>query len=106
MHSFVEHFAEQFAVASTRRTRTERQPKLKNNIETHWWLNGKRVGVFAKRRVPVNCSATRLNISWIAVVLPTKHTAIFKPFGGMSHTPHFMLFGIHSMKYLRHVFTF
>ena len=45
-----------------------------------------------------DCSATRLNISWMAVVLPTKHTAIFKPFGGMSQTPHFMLFGIHSMK--------
>merc|ERR1719258_326917 len=52
-----------------------------------------------RRNMPVNCSATRLNISWMAVVLPTKHTAIFRPFGGMSHTPHFMLFGIHSMKY-------
>ena len=50
-----------------------------------------------------DCSATRLNISWMAVVLPTKHTAIFKPFGGISHTPHFMLFGIHSMKYLGRV---
>ena len=35
-----------------------------------------------------DCSATRLNISWMAVVLPTKHTAIFRPFGGMSQTPH------------------
>merc|ERR1719440_801798 len=52
-----------------------------------------------RRNMPVNCSATRLNISWIAVVLPTKHTAIFNPFGGMSQMPHFMLFGIHSMKY-------
>ena len=49
------------------------------------------------------CSATRLNISWIAVVLQTKHTAIFNPFGGMSQMPHFMLFGIHSMKYLGRV---
>ena len=32
----------------------------------------------------------RLNISWIAVVLPTKHTAIFNPFGGMSQIPHFI----------------
>merc|ERR1719389_947269 len=52
-----------------------------------------------RRNIPVNCSATRLNISWIAVVLPTKHTAIFNPFGGMSQIPHFMLLGIHSMKY-------
>merc|ERR1719182_846256 len=52
-----------------------------------------------RRNMPVNCSATRLNISWMAVVLPTKHTAIFNPFGGISQTPHFMLFGIHSMKY-------
>merc|ERR1719231_609925 len=52
-----------------------------------------------RRNIPVNCSATRLNISWIAVVLPTKHTAIFNPFGGISQIPHFMLLGIHSMKY-------
>ena len=34
----------------------------------------------------VNCSLTRLNISWMAVVLPTKVAAIFRPFGGISHT--------------------
>merc|ERR1712225_232084 len=57
-----------------------------------------------RRNMPVNCSATRLNISWIAVVFPTKHTAIFRPFGGMSQMPHFMLFGIHSMKYEEFLF--
>ena len=44
------------------------------------------------------------DISWIAVVFPTKHTAIFRPFGGMSQMPHFMLFGIHSMKYEEFLF--
>merc|ERR1719169_213467 len=52
-----------------------------------------------RRNMPVNCSATRLNISWIAVELPRKATAIFKPFGGISHTADLMLFGIHSTKY-------
>merc|ERR1719359_2569429 len=52
-----------------------------------------------RRNIAVKYSATRLNISWIAVVLPRKATAIFKPFGGMSQIPHFMLFGIHSTKY-------
>merc|ERR1719353_1966040 len=33
-----------------------------------------------RRNMPVNCSATRLNISWIAVVFPTKHTAIQEMF--------------------------
>ena len=36
---------------------------------------------------------------WIAVELPKNDTAIFKPFGGMSHTAHLMLFGIHSTNY-------
>merc|ERR1711918_302707 len=35
-----------------------------------------------RRNIPVNCSATRLNISWIAVELPRKATAIFSPLGG------------------------
>merc|ERR1712098_729324 len=57
-----------------------------------------------RRNMPVYCSATRLNISWIAVLFPTKVTAIFKPLGGMSQTPHFMLFGIHSTKYEEFLF--
>merc|ERR1712166_1368384 len=52
-----------------------------------------------RRNIDVNCSETRLNISWIAVELPRKVTAILSPFGGMSHTDAFMLFGIHSTKY-------
>merc|ERR1711985_159745 len=52
-----------------------------------------------RRNIAVKYSATRLNISWIAVELPKKHTAIFKPFGGMSQIPTLMLFGIHSTKY-------
>merc|ERR1712118_331215 len=52
-----------------------------------------------RRNIAVKYSATRLNISWIAVVLPRKEAAIFRPFGGMSQTEHFMLFGIHSTKY-------
>eukprot|EP00662_Eupelagonemidae_sp_cell21_P028180 gene28181-biopygen58490 len=32
----------------------------------------------------VNCSLTRLNISWMHVLLPTKVVDIFRPFGGMS----------------------
>merc|ERR1719440_462127 len=46
----------------------------------------------------VKYSATRLNISWIAVELPRNATAILRPFGGMSHTELLMLFGIHSTK--------
>ena len=34
----------------------------------------------------VNCSLTRLNISWMAVVLPRKVADILRPLGGMSHT--------------------
>merc|ERR1719420_2747904 len=51
-----------------------------------------------RRNIPVKYSATRLNISWIAVELPAKDTAIFSPFGGMSQIPLLMLFGIHSTK--------
>uniref|UniRef100_A0A0P6HI49 Uncharacterized protein n=1 Tax=Daphnia magna TaxID=35525 RepID=A0A0P6HI49_9CRUS len=49
--------------------------------------------------IEVNCSATRLNISWMAVELPMKVTAIFNPFGGMSQIDDLMLFGIHYTKY-------
>merc|ERR1711981_1466095 len=52
-----------------------------------------------RRNMAVKYSATRLNISWIAVELPRKVTAIFKPFGGISQMPVLMLFGIHSTKY-------
>merc|ERR1711937_1096992 len=52
-----------------------------------------------RRNIAVKYSATRLNISWIAVEFPKKHTAIFKPLGGMSQIPTLMLFGIHSTKY-------
>ena len=34
-----------------------------------------------RRNMAVNCSLTRLNISWMAVVLPTKVALIFKPLG-------------------------
>merc|ERR1711937_343308 len=51
------------------------------------------------RNIAVKNSATRLNISWIAVELPKKVTAIFRPFGGISQIPVLMLFGIHSTKY-------
>merc|ERR1719408_1101799 len=47
----------------------------------------------------VKYSATRLNISWIAVEFPANATAIFRPFGGISHTDALMLLGIHSTKY-------
>merc|ERR1719242_887821 len=57
-----------------------------------------------RRNIAVNCSATRLNMSWIAVVLPTKVVAIFKPLGGMSHTDDLMLLGIHSTKYEEFLF--
>merc|ERR1712080_556944 len=48
--------------------------------------------------IAVKYSATRLNISWMAVLLPKKLTAIFSPFGGMSQIELLMLFGIHSTK--------
>jgi hypothetical protein len=45
--------------------------------------------------IAVNCSAIRLNISWMAVEFPMKVTAIFNPFGGISQIDDLMLFGIH-----------
>merc|ERR1712048_959908 len=38
--------------------------------------------------IAVNCSATLLNISWMAVEFPTKVTDIFKPLGGHSSSEH------------------
>merc|ERR1712216_807624 len=52
----------------------------------------------------VKYSATRLNISWIAVEFPRKATAIFSPLGGISQTELLMLFGIHSTKYEEFLF--
>merc|ERR1719219_1566227 len=52
-----------------------------------------------RRNIAVNCSATRLNMSWMAVVFPTKVVAILSPLGGMSQTDDLMLLGIHSTKY-------
>src|SRR3954470_11312650 len=52
-----------------------------------------------RRNIAVNCSETRLNISWMHVLLPMNVTDIFRPFGGMSQTEDLMLFGIHSTKY-------
>merc|ERR1711939_496463 len=46
--------------------------------------------------MPVNCSETRFHSSWMAVELPMKMEAIFKPLGGMSQTDDLMLLGIHS----------
>merc|ERR1719420_259350 len=57
-----------------------------------------------RRNIAVKYSATRLNISWIAVVLPKKATAILRPFGGISHTDDLMLLGIHSTKYEEFLF--
>ena len=54
--------------------------------------------------IAVNYSATLLNISWIAVELPTNVTAIFNPFGGISQILDLMLFGIHSTKYEEFLF--
>merc|ERR1712063_144077 len=52
-----------------------------------------------RRNIAVNCSDTRLNISWMAVELPMKVALILRPLGGMSHTEDLTLFGIHSTKY-------
>merc|ERR1712179_469440 len=52
-----------------------------------------------RRNMPVNCSDTRLNISWMAVELPMKQVDILRPLGGMSQTVDLMLLGIHSTKY-------
>merc|ERR1719465_70720 len=57
-----------------------------------------------RRNMPVNCSETRFQSSWIAVELPMKMDAIFSPLGGMSHTEDLMLFGIHSTKYEEFLF--
>merc|ERR1719191_2448147 len=57
-----------------------------------------------RRNIPVKYSATRLNISWMAVEFPRKPTAILSPFGGMSQTELLMLFGIHSTKYEEFLF--
>ena len=48
--------------------------------------------------IAVNCSEILLKSSWIAVELPMKVEAIFKPLGGISQTAVLMLFGIHSTK--------
>merc|ERR1711970_1136483 len=52
----------------------------------------------------VNCSETRLKSSWMAVELPMKVADIFKPRGGISQTAVLTLFGIHSTKYVEHLF--
>merc|ERR1712201_14056 len=52
-----------------------------------------------RRNIAVNCSDTRLNISWMAVEFPMKVELILRPLGGMSHTDDLMLLGIHSTKY-------
>merc|ERR1712019_291351 len=57
-----------------------------------------------RRNMAVKYSATRLNISWIAVELPANATAILRPFGGMSQTLALILFGIHSTKYEEFLF--
>mmetsp|Transcript_24278 Transcript_24278/g.66767 ORF Transcript_24278/g.66767 Transcript_24278/m.66767 type:complete len:225 (+) Transcript_24278:308-982(+) len=57
-----------------------------------------------RRNIAVKYSATRLNISWIAVEFPANATAILRPLGGMSHTDALMLLGIHSTKYEEFLF--
>merc|ERR1711898_8390 len=52
----------------------------------------------------VNCSATLLNISWMAVELPMKVTDILRPLGGMSQMADLMLLEIHSTKYEEFLF--
>ena len=52
-----------------------------------------------RRNMAVNCSLTRLNISWMAVELPTNVAAILRPLGGMSQMDDLTLLGIHSTKY-------
>merc|ERR1719364_451691 len=44
-----------------------------------------------RRNMPVNCSDTRLNISWMAVELPMKQVDILRPLGGMSQMVDLML---------------
>merc|ERR1719364_23461 len=57
-----------------------------------------------RRNMPVNCSDTRFQSSWIAVELPMKMEAILRPFGGISQTDDLMLLGIHSTKYEEFLF--
>merc|ERR1712199_74128 len=57
-----------------------------------------------RRNIAVNCSDTRLNISWMAVEFPMKVELILRPLGGMSHTDDLMLLGIHSTKYEEFLF--
>jgi len=45
--------------------------------------------------IAVNCSATLLNISWMAVEFPMNVTAILSPFGGISQMDDLILLGIH-----------
>merc|ERR1719352_948622 len=52
-----------------------------------------------RRNMAVNCSATRFQVSWIAVELPRKVVDILRPLGGMSQIDDLTLFGIHSTKY-------
>merc|ERR1711988_1575293 len=52
-----------------------------------------------RRNMAVNCSATRFQVSWTAVVLPMKVVDILSPLGGMSQMDDLTLFGIHSTKY-------
>merc|ERR1712225_146111 len=52
-----------------------------------------------RRNIAVNCSLTRLNISWMQVLLPTNVVDILRPLGGMSQMELLMLLGIHSTKY-------
>merc|ERR1712073_24121 len=54
--------------------------------------------------IAVNCSEIRLKSSWIAVELPIKVEAIFRPRGGMSQTATLTLLGIHSTKYEEFLF--
>merc|ERR1712124_220755 len=57
-----------------------------------------------RRNIAVNCSDTRLNISWMAVELPMNVELILRPLGGISHTDDLMLLGIHSTKYEEFLF--
>merc|ERR1711886_13074 len=57
-----------------------------------------------RRNMPVNCSETRFQSSWMAVELPMKMEAILRPLGGMSQTEDLMLLGIHSTKYEEFLF--
>ena len=48
------------------------------------------------RNIAVQCSATQLRVSWIAVELLANATATFSHFGDMSHTLALMMLEIHS----------